>query len=89
MWRPFRRLEKKRYVRFLGSVRAGKGKSMPACEITELGIAHAGLTKLEDVFDKEDEIGRKVIIQGILGIHRALKVAHALGQNRPNSLAEA
>jgi hypothetical protein len=78
MWRQFRRLEKKGYIRFSGSKRPPKGKSMTACEITEIGIAHAGLRKLEDIFGDEDEKGSNLIIQGILGIHRALKLLHSV-----------
>ena len=56
---------------------------MPACEITELGIAHAGLSKLEDVFSREDQNGRNLIIQGILEIHRALRLVHSIDHSQP------
>ncbi len=76
-WRPFSRLERKGYIKFSGLRRPRKGKSMASCEITDLGIIHADLSKLEDVFAQENEKGRMLIRDGILTIHRGLKKLHS------------
>jgi len=74
--RKYLRLERKGYIRMSGLKRHGKGKAMASYRITELGFIHAGLKKLEKVFEQEDELGRAVIFEGILAIHRELTRAH-------------